>query len=211
MYIHNMIDQDINTELIAMLLTDGSVSFSGENGREIIFRNKDEKLLENFENILRKLNIKPQKRRFFRRAFQSKVGNKSLAEFLLNQCNTFRTLACNSVPICAKLRGNPERQPCNVCMPLIHNEEQFPTIHVPKFIKNNIELSRKFLRVVTSTEGCVNFSKKMWITRKIRIGCKHPQFRKDIQELISKFGIKSRVHGIEIIIGCKEDIEKFRK
>ncbi len=169
-------------KLIAYLLSDGGISRGGENGYYLYLRNKDKALLDNFSEILKSFGLKPYKR-FYRRAYEVRIGNKRLAQKLLLLCGNFRTLQ--------------------------YPDGKYPAIKIPKEILEDLELSKEFIRIFASCEGYVKFNKGKWITRRITIGCKHPQLRGYIRTVLDNLGIVSKENKTEVLIYGKENMEKF--
>jgi len=155
------------TKIIAYLLSDGGLSIEGEMGLYMYLRSMDKALLEDFEKSLASFRLKPY-RKFYRRAFQSKVGSKEVSRKLLAMCNTFRTLKCEHSPTCSVIRGTG-RQPCLKC---VYPGQKESLVELPIFVTENKGNIAEFLKVFASTEGHVRYDPKRK-TRRMIIGCAH--------------------------------------
>lgn len=169
-------------KLIAYLLADGGVSKGGDNGYYLYLRNVDTALLADFSTILKIFGLKPYSR-FYRRAFEIRVGNKQLARRLLGMCKNFRTLQ--------------------------YSDGSYPGVRIPGEIIENKNLSKEFIRVFASCEGYVKFNKGKWITRRITIGCKHPNLRKQLRKILANCSIETKENSNEVLIYGKKNLKKF--
>ena len=169
-------------KLIAYLLSDGGISKGGNNGYYLYLRNIDTALLADFSTILKLFGLRPYSR-FYRRAFEIRVGNKQLAQKLLNMCKNFRTLQ--------------------------YSDGSYPEVRIPEEIIENKKLSKEFIKVFASCEGYIKFNTGKWITRRITIGCKHPNLRKQIRKILDNCSIETKENKNEILIYGKENLEEF--
>ncbi len=170
-------------KLIAYLLSDGGIYKGGDNGLYIFLTSKDKTLINDFKEILVFYGLKPYVR-LSTRAYEIRVGNKKLAQKLLNKCKTFRTLK--------------------------YSNNKYPEIEIPKEILTDKKLAKEFLKVFASCEGYVKFNKRKWTTRRITIGCSHPELSNYLIQLIGLLGISTTKRKTEVVISGKENIVKFQ-
>lgn len=172
------------SKLIAYLLSDGGIYKGGDNGLYLFFVNKDKALIDDFKQILRFFGLNPYMRKS-NRAYEIRVGNKKLAQKLLAKTKNFRTLK--------------------------YANGKYPQIKIPKEILTNKKLAREFLKIFASCEGYVKFVKAKRVTRRLTIGCSHPQLSQHLIDILTFCEIPATKKKTEIVIYGRENIFKFQQ
>ncbi len=194
-------------ELGSFLLSDGGVSPRGKKSWTIYLRNKDRKIIEEFQNLLKQLSgrtgyiiHKPDGTHIV------KIHNKELGDELLNVFNTLRTTRCETYPSCRK------RNVCKRC----NEKRDYPHITIPKILYESRKLSIKFIRNYISCDGGVGLSiglknKSYFLVRKVFIECKNPGLKENLITLLENLGYTPKTYGNQIRLTTKKDIIKFKK
>lgn len=81
---------------------------------------------------------------------------------------------------------------------------------IPDFIMKDSEFGREFLKVAFGSEGSACYDKKRY-SIKIEIACKPKRFKEQIQELLEKQGISSKIYETSVQVRRKDSVIKFVK
>jgi hypothetical protein len=202
-------------QMIAMLITDGGISPHQETSWEIHFRNKSDQLNTLFREVTYSLfKVYPTAKVRSDGTTIQRLRSKNIGEKLLNITNSYRTLACESSPICGRYRN--ARIPCLKCSPKEYSGVAYPTIKFPTEIEKNTQLAKIFLKIAYSCDGGVSLyeahrDKQSWLIRKVFIDSKHPLVRNYYQKLLEKLGFRTKIYGSQIRIQKREMFKKFSK
>jgi hypothetical protein len=198
-----------------MLITDGGISPHQENNWEIHFRNKSDQLNTIFRELIYSLfKVYPTAKVRPDGTTVQRIRSKNIGEELLSITDSYRTLSCESNPMCGKYRN--ARIPCLKCSPQDYDGIAYPMIKFPAEIEKNTQLTTKFLKIAYSCDGGVSLyeahrGKQSWLIRKVFIDSKHPLVRKYYQKLLEKLGFRTKTYGSQIRIQEHEMFKKFAK
>lgn len=200
--------------LSAFLLTDGGISSKGKNWL-IYFRNKDQKIIQKFQESLKGLIGKSgyvSKRKdgtdFIR------TVNNNLAKELFRLSPSYRTKACNIFPKCQHLRGKMSN--CTLFGTIKVGDLEYPKARIPKEVFESQKLAKEFLKIYASCDGGVsvvpakNKYGSMFLVRKVLISVKHPILNSQITELLRLLGYEPSKFSDQIRLAKRDDLEKFR-
>lgn len=207
------IDKVMLSELLGILLTDGSLWFkTSSNCFCISLTNKSLVLLRRFQELMKNLfgisNFNWEK---------SQAGipeilcrSKNAALLLLGLVNTCRTSPCES---CVNQKC------CKICNPVKFDGKSFSQVILPDFILKDKHCITKFLQLAFSCDGTVvlsvkrDWKKSEWkLHREVTICSKNPFMKSHFQTLLLSLGLKNPRNtekGIEL--SNKEDICTFEK
>jgi len=198
---------------ITLLLTDGGISRISKNSLEIFLTTNSKELqeifiknlTENFGKI--KFTIVPNGT-----VTKIRVCNKKIGEILLGLSNSFRTRACNTFPVCPKLKGEMKKLPCKKCKPI----NGFPPTKIPEVIMDGNQLQKRLaLKIAMSADGGVEFhlvkqnGKIRW-QRRLFLRCHNPNLKQQWKKLFEDCGFTITETDNEIRISGKEQLEKFK-
>lgn len=79
---------------------------------------------------------------------------------------------------------------------------------IPDFIMEDPELGKEFLKIAFGSEGSACYDKKRYSV-KIEIACKPQKFKEQLQELLSKQEISSRIYETSVQVRRKESVIRF--
>ena len=201
-------------ELTSFLLSDGGLSPRGKESWTIYLRNKDQKIIEKFQNVLFRASEKKgseQKRKDGTKFV--KLHSKELGKELLKLSPTYRTSRRNSYPPCPGISGG--RCSCSICGTDAKIDE-YPPVKIPDEIFTDVELAKKFVKIYASCDGgvSVTFAKKSkypFLVRKIFISVTPPELKKQLISLLRFLGFSPREYDGQIRLTTKFDIKKFEK
>src|SRR3989344_2127637 len=171
------------TKLIAYILTDGSIKKEGDDGLYLVFYNKDQNLLSDFQKTLNEFDLSSTITQH-ENNFQVRKGCKQLATKLMEICK---------IPI---KDGRVKKQ----------------AAEIPSFILEDKELIKLFLKVVASAEGYVKFTKNKngGYARRITLGSTNERFKNFYMHMLEQIGIESRMAKNEIKIYGFDNFLKFK-
>jgi len=203
-------------KIIAFCLSDGCVSrrnaSKGGQAFTIEFFNKDKCLHEIFsQSFIKTFGVFPTLLPA-KRTLCSLIHSREITLHLLKLCNSFRTRACNSHPICPVWNGKSTEGSCFNSLPTMIKGIPFPTIILPKWV-NIPEISSEFLKIFFSCDGGVS----IWISnnkfhKEISLGCGHPLLLQQIKILTEKvlnIPVKEKKNGIRL--SKTESIRRFKE
>lgn len=179
--------------VIALLLTDGSVSFGKGNKIEIALDSTSEVLHDEFKRLMKEtFNLKTSRYKIKSRTWSHEVGAK-----LVKYTGTYRTKKFKET-------------------------NKFPDVHIPNEIKNaEKEIIEHFLKYAFTCDGSAGLSilkaeytKNCWnFQKRIQLACKHPKLLEEYQELLQKLDIHSRIsiNQGKLLIESRKGIENFCK
>jgi hypothetical protein len=205
--------------LFGLLISDGSVTLRERNRGKVSFSNKQEILhqifLEKIRQLASELEIQPKIRTRTHKngVKETIIENSKIARSLLNEANSFITRACTHHPICPTLKGK-NIESSKEKEHIIVNGTPFHVIKIPSNILEKEERICEMLRALCSGDGQVKLSptivnNSLALTRRVIIGCVHPQLRKEIISCFLKIGIVAKEGKDRIIIEGKDNLEKF--
>lgn len=205
------------SKLLGLLLTDGSVKHESRTYR-IVYAGSSEELHKEFKKLVQKLF---QIETFYERRDTKGIkittySSVNAGKFLVKTCNTFRTKACETFPVCGKFRNR--NMACINCKPKTIGGIQYPSVNTK--ILENLSKGKllEVFKLMFSADGGVvlgvKWHKKLkrWeFTRRIVLKCSHPELRKKYRKLLQKTDIETKEWDSSIAIDTKHDIEKFSK
>ena len=176
------------SRLLGFLLSDGGISNS--KIPEIFFVTTDKALATHFVTTVEELfeiKIKRRKRKN-KRVTDLRISSKEIVIFINQLVGSTRTKACNHYPICPVLQNK------NIGLEHSHikiGKNVYSVIKLPKFILNNKENAREFLRAMFSCDGGVSLyprkgNEKLRVEREVFLGCRHPLLRDQIQKILKE-------------------------
>lgn len=202
-------------KLVALLLTDGSVSIASRTCR-IVFAGNCDELHHEFKRLMQQVfgihnfYIRTDSKGVKITVCSSVNAGKTLREI----CNTFRTKACKTFPICGKFRNRPNA--CLKCKAAIINGIQFPTVNINILKKLSKDDLYNVLKLMFSADGGVVLGVKWhktlnkWeFTRRIVLKCSNPNLRKKLKKLLHKINIDAKEWDSSLAIDKKSDIKRF--
>ena len=185
-----LMDKDL-AAIIALLLTDGSLTLRTQNRIEIALDSTSETLHQEFSRLMKtKFGLNSSRYKIKSRAFSYAVGTE-----LLNYTGTYRTK-------------------------FFKETNKFPDTHIPEEIKHgDAKLIQHFLKYAFTCDGSAGLSiqkgqhtKNCWFFQKrIQLACKHPTLLEEYKKILEKIGIHSRVSISQgkLFIENREGIESF--
>jgi hypothetical protein len=185
-------------QLIAVLLADGSV----DKKRNTVSFTEDKDLVERFIKEFQEINgLKINwKMDLQRNSLRARAYSKELVTLLLKEVSIFRTRPFNIHPISSEKRTETKPKP-----------------RIPKVCLTNLEVAREFLKYYISCDGGPEFSVyrrksgQIQLHVGVKIGCKNSFLRKQLLELLKKFGIEGLEKQDGIIIRSAKSIAQFEK
>ena len=188
-----MTPNEIKKELAFFLLTDGGLSRL-RTTYAIYFTNKSKQLHNEFKSLITQLTTSDQhfQVNVHKGVIRTYCFNSKLALELLQISPTYRTTPCRSHPLCARLRGVPERQPCIECKPV---RGGYPSARFPPI--RNIP---RALQIIAATEGSLTFHPYQYpsyvaLKRSVDIACEHPTLQIQIIDMLRRLGLFARKKG----------------
>lgn len=187
----NIIEKDL-AKLIGFLLTDGGVSKVSGKWR-IHFTSNSDTLNEEFRNLINKIygyKLATEKR-FGAKTLRTWI-NKEISNELLSLTPNYRTLAYDK------------------------SKNDYPNAIIPKFILNNRQYGKEFLKYAFTSDGsaifCIGRAKYGFkFDRFVKICCEHPNLREQYYKLLKKLGYKPSIQNDYVCLRGKENLEKFYK
>ena len=202
-------------ELVGLLLTDGGVSRISGSWR-VHFTSTSPVLNQKFKNLVAELlnrHVTEEKRN---NATIQRASINRVADKLFNFSPSFRTLGCESSPVCPRIRGKTSGS-CTICKPILNKKnEKFPPTRIPKFLFHNEKAAIRFCRCAFSCDGSVI----LWVgktrngfrlQREVRLFCKHPQLLCQHKKLLEKLGFNPKSSNDTIVIRGKTELTRFFK
>ena len=203
--------------LSAFLLSDGGISMKRRGSWTIYFRNRDQALLDKFQELLIQT--------FGSKGFVSKrldgtyfvrLNSNRLAHYLFKISPSYRTKACHIHPKCQHLTYKEDEIPCNVIG--THNIKgiEYPKAKIHANVFSSKKLARDFLRIYATCDGGVsavpikNTKGSLFVVRKVFISVKHPILSNQLTELLQWLGFSVSQYKDQIRIVNKFDIKKFK-
>jgi hypothetical protein len=122
------------SRLLGYLLTDGYISQRKNSIWSIGILNKNAPILNDFKRLMRKIfKIQNFKRKKAPDGTpEIYINNKKVCITLLRLINSARTRACDSWPVCPKMKGKPYGS-CLICKPIKIEKKIFSSFHISRF------------------------------------------------------------------------------
>ena len=192
--------------LIALLLTDGGISFTKSKSARISLDSLSEELHKEFTRLMNDLFSA----KVGRSGIKSRVGSIKIGNALRKYSPTYRTKKCSDK--CTKLC-------CIECKPIPSKGISYPPVKIPKEIMQSNELIKcVFLKYAFSCDGSASLSiqryKQRWrFQKKISLACKHPVLLKQWSQILNSIGIHNRISMADdkVYIDSRKGIEEFSK